>query len=110
VSRIEIPADYVHVRSTPFWTRETAPAGIWQRHLDAGTRQGVYPRLAVMRGAIRFCRFADEHSPEPVESYLIEAGQFSVFPPEQWHLIEAETDDVIFSVDFYVDPQILLEE
>ncbi len=29
---------------------KTAPASIWRRHLDAGTRQGVYPRLSVMQG------------------------------------------------------------
>ncbi|WP_436893232.1 DUF1971 domain-containing protein [Siccibacter turicensis] len=110
MNRIEIPAHYVHVRSTPFWTLETAPPGIWQRHLDAGTRQGVFPRLSVIRGAIRYCRYADQHSPEVVESFDINAGQFGVFPAEEWHLIEALSEDVIFSVDFYVDPQILLEE
>ncbi|VFS90552.1 Uncharacterized protein/domain, possibly involved in tellurite resistance [Raoultella planticola] len=50
MQRIIIPTHYVHTRTTPLWTKETAPASIWQRHLDAGTRQGVYPRLAVMQG------------------------------------------------------------
>ena len=45
MQRIVIPTHYVHVRSTPLWTKETAPASIWQRHLDAGTRQGVNPPL-----------------------------------------------------------------
>ncbi|STV17913.1 putative tellurite resistance protein [Klebsiella pneumoniae] len=45
-------------RSTPLWTKETAPASIWRRHLDAGTRQGVYPRLSVMQGAIRYLGYA----------------------------------------------------
>jgi tellurite resistance-related uncharacterized protein len=43
MQRIIIPTHYVHTRSTPLWTKETAPASIWRRHLDAGTRQGVYP-------------------------------------------------------------------
>ncbi|HBX9327829.1 TPA: DUF1971 domain-containing protein, partial [Klebsiella pneumoniae] len=47
MQRIIIPTHYVHTRSTPLWTKETAPASIWRRHLDAGTRQGVYPRLSV---------------------------------------------------------------
>jgi len=110
MKRIIIPSHFIHTRSTPFWTRETAPAGIWKRHLDAGTRQGVYPRLSVMQGVIRYCGYADEFSPEPVETLVIEAGQFGVFPPEVWHHIEALTDDVLFNVDFYVDPKILLEE
>lgn len=110
MQRIAIPPHYVHVRSTPFWTTETAPASIWKRHLDAGTRQGVYPRLSVLRGTIRYNGFADETSPTPVETLLINAGEFGVFPAETWHNIEALADDTVFSVDFYVDPQILLED
>ena len=68
MQRIIIPTHYVHTRTTPLWTTETAPASIWQRHLDAGTRQGVYPRLAVMQGAIRYYAYADETSPQPVET------------------------------------------
>ncbi|WP_427191235.1 DUF1971 domain-containing protein [Klebsiella quasipneumoniae] len=106
---IIIPTHYVHTRSTPLWTKETAPASIWRRHLDAGTRQGVYPRLSVMQGAIRYLGYADESSPEPVETLTIEAGQFGVFPPEKWHCIEALSEDTVFNVDFYVDPNILIE-
>ncbi len=80
MERIVIPANYVHTRTTPFWTKETAPASIWKRHLDAGTRQGVYPRLCVMQGTIRYYGYADETSSEPVETLTIEAGQFGVFP------------------------------
>ncbi len=74
MQRIVIPTHYVHVRSTPLWTKETAPASIWQRHLDAGTRQGVNPRLSVMQGMIRYYGYADETSPEPVDTLTIEAG------------------------------------
>ncbi len=35
MQRIIIPTHYVHTRSTPLWTKETAPASIWRRHLDA---------------------------------------------------------------------------
>lgn len=52
MERIIIPTNYIHVRSTPLWTKETAPKSIWQRHLDKGTRQGVYPKLSVMQGTI----------------------------------------------------------
>lgn len=33
MQRIIIPTHYVHTRSTPLWTKETAPAFIWRRHL-----------------------------------------------------------------------------
>jgi len=109
MQRIVIPTNYVHVRSTPLWTNDTAPASIWQRHLDAGTRQGVYPRLSVMQGAIRYFGYADETSPGPVETLTSEAGQFGVFPAEVWHRIAALSDDTVFNVDFWVDPNILIE-
>ena len=64
---------------------------------------------AVMQGAIRYLGYADETSPEPVETLTIEAGQFGVFPPEKWHCIEALSEDTVFNVDFYVDPKILIE-
>lgn len=41
---LQIPQNYIHTRSTPFWNKQTAPAGIFERHLDKGTRPGVYPR------------------------------------------------------------------
>ncbi len=44
--------------------------------------------------------YADETSPEPVETLTIEAGQFGVFPPEKWHCIEALSEDTVFNVDF----------
>ncbi|OON41052.1 tellurite resistance protein [Izhakiella australiensis] len=109
MQRILIPADYIHTRSTPLWTKETAPASIWRRHLDAGTRQGVFPRLSVLQGAIKYYGYADETSEAPVETLTIEAGQFGVFPAEKWHRIAALSDDTLFSVDFYVDPKILMQ-
>ena len=39
---LQIPQNHIHTRSTPFWNKETAPAGIFERHLDKGTRAGVY--------------------------------------------------------------------
>lgn len=47
---LQIPQNYIHTRSTPFWNKASAPAGIFERHLDKGTRPGVYPRLSVMQG------------------------------------------------------------
>ena len=62
---LQIPQNYIHTRSTPFWNKQTAPAGIFERHLDKGTRPGVYPRLSVMHGAVKYLGYADEHSAEP---------------------------------------------
>ncbi len=51
MQRIIIPTHYVQTRSTPMWTKETAPASIWKRHLDAGTRQGRLPAFIGDAGA-----------------------------------------------------------
>jgi tellurite resistance-related uncharacterized protein len=58
MQRIIIPTHYVHTRSTPLWTKETAPASIWRRHLDAGTRQGLPSSLGDAGGdpLSRLCR------------------------------------------------------
>ena len=71
---LQIPQNYIHTRSTPFWNKQT-----------------------------------DEHSAEPDQVILIEAGQFAVFPPEKWHNIEAMTDDTYFNIDFFVAPEVLME-
>lgn len=110
MNRLIIPTDHVHIRTTPFWTKKSAPANIWKRHLDKGTRPGVYPRLCVMQGTICYYGYADETSPDPVNIITINAGEFAVFPPEKWHRIEAMSDDTVFNIDFYVDPAILMEE
>ncbi len=46
---LQIPQNYIHTRSTPFWNKQTAPDGIFERHLDKGTRPGVYPISANLR-------------------------------------------------------------
>lgn len=62
-----------------------------------------------MHGAVKYFGYPDEHSAEPDQVILIEAGQFAVFPPEKWHNIEAMTDDTYFNIDFFVAPEVLME-
>lgn len=104
---LRIPQSCIHTRSTPFWNKSTAPAGLFQRHLDTGTRPGVYPRLTVMQGTVRYLGYADDSSPEPDSILVIEAGHFGVFPPERWHHIDIVSDDALFNIDFFVEPDVL---
>ncbi len=73
------------------------------------TRPGVYPRLSVMQGAVKYLGYADEYCSEPEEIMVINAGGFGVFPPEKWHNIEVMTDDTYFNIDFFVAPEVLME-
>jgi tellurite resistance-related uncharacterized protein len=104
---LSIPQSCIHTRSTPFWNKDIAPAGIFLRHLDQGTRPGVYPRLSVSRGAVRYLGYADEFAATPDSELIIQAGHFGVFPPEKWHHIELIADDTLFNVDFFVEPDVL---
>lgn len=47
---LRIPQSCIHTRSTPFWNKETAPAGIFQRHLDKGTRQAFIHGFPFIKG------------------------------------------------------------
>ncbi|GKX56606.1 hypothetical protein SOASR030_27180 [Leminorella grimontii] len=102
-----IPSHFIHTRSTPFWNKATAPEGLFLRHLDKGTRPGVYPRLSVMRGAVKYLGYSDAQCATPECEMVIKAGRFGVFPPEKWHCIALLTDDACFNIDFFVDPTVL---
>ncbi|CDL34029.1 Putative cytoplasmic protein [Enterobacter hormaechei] len=61
-----------------------------------------------MRGAVRYLGYADEFTPEPDSELVIEAGRFRrFFPPERWHHIEVMTDDTLFNIEFFVEPEVL---
>jgi tellurite resistance-related uncharacterized protein len=45
--------------------------------------------------------------PEPDSILIIEAGHFGVFPPERWHHIEVMSEDTLFNIDFFVEPDVL---
>ncbi len=98
MQRIIIPTHYVH-RSTPLWTKDRP--GLYLAP-PSGCRHpaGRLPSSLGDAGAIRYLGYADETSPEPVETLTIEAGQFGVFPPEKWHCIEALSEDTVLMSTF----------
>ena len=97
-----IPKHFVHTRSTPFWDKESVPRALLTHH---NTKKGVYGRLSVMQGAVKYYGFANEHDTTPEVEVVIEAGQFGISPPEYWHHVEGLTDDTYFNIDFFADPQ-----
>ncbi|WP_431222474.1 DUF1971 domain-containing protein [Serratia sp. L9] len=99
--RYRIPADYKHTRSTPFWDQNTVPKALLTHH---NTKKGVYGRLSVMRGAVKYMGFNAEHEAMPEWEVTISAGQFGVSPPEYWHRIELLTADTYFNLDFFAAP------
>ncbi len=104
--KYQIPVHFRHTRSTPFWTKETVPQALLTHH---NTKKGVYGRLSVMNGAVKFFGFASEQATEPEMEVVIKAGQFGVTPPQYWHRIELLSDDTWFNLDFFADPNDVLE-
>jgi len=91
---LRIPENFVHTRSTPFWNKETAPKALFTHH---NTKAGVYGRLSVMQGAVRYFGFADGDATEPDLEVVIEAGSFELL-----------TEDTYFNIDFFADPAVTL--
>ncbi|MGM3311901.1 DUF1971 domain-containing protein, partial [Enterobacter hormaechei subsp. steigerwaltii] len=65
------------------------------------------PRLSVMRGAVRYLGYADEFTSEPDSELVIEAGRLGVLPPERLHQNYVMTDDTLFNIEFFVEPEVL---
>lgn len=80
---LPVPPNCIHTRSSPFWDKDSAPAGLFQRHLDKGTRPGVYPRLSVMQGKVRYLGYADSTSPEPEAELIVEARPLRRIPARE---------------------------
>ena len=103
---LRIPENFVHTRATPFWNKDSAPKALFTHH---NTKAGVYGRLSVMQGAVKYFGFPDADATVPDVEIVIEAGAFAISPPQKWHRIELLTDDTYFNIDFFAAPDAKLE-
>lgn len=103
---LKIPENFRHTRSTPFWNKQSVPQALLTHH---NTKKGVFGRLSVMQGAVKYIGFRHEHDDTPEIEVVIEAGHFGISPPQYWHRIELLTDDTYFNLDFFADPDEPLE-
>lgn len=101
-----IPKHFVHTRSTPFWGKESVPKALLAHH---NTKKGVYARISVMHGAVRYYGFAGEKEAKHEMETTILAGQFGISPPQYWHRIELLSDDTYFNIEFFAAPEMILE-
>lgn len=97
-----LPDGLVLDRTTPEFTAATVPAGLRRAHRVAA---GVWGRLVVRRGALRFV--FDDDVEHPIE---VAAGDTVVIPPDRAHHIEFGPDehglgdDTAFVVEFHTRP------
>lgn len=95
----EIPDTFINYKSTPVFEKHSVPKVFLHLH---NTRSGVYGKICVTSGALKFFGFTQRRS-DIEQEILIEAGSFAISPPEYWHKVEFLTEDTMFRVDFYAD-------
>ncbi len=102
-----IPTDFVNYKSTPVFTPDNIPKMFLHLH---NTRAGVYGKIIVMSGSLKFYGFAERRGAIEQE-IVIEQDESAISPPEYWHKVEFMTDDTAFRVDFYAlkDSEIVAE-
>ena len=91
----EIPAGHCEYKRTASFTQATVPAALRSRHT---TKPGVWARIQVVSGALRYRLFAPFDEVE-----LLEAGAAGVVLPEVEHQVET-VGPVEFFVAFYRRP------
>ncbi|KJG55948.1 DUF1971 domain-containing protein [Photobacterium kishitanii] len=92
-----IPSDYVNYKSTPIFTPENIPKMFLHRH---NTRVGVYGKICVLQGQLKFYGFRDRRG-EVEQEIIINAGDIAISPPQYWHKVEFLTEETQFQVRFY---------
>ena len=94
-----IPSHWKIKRSTHFFTKDNVPKALLTHH---NTAEGVFGQICVMQGTVAFYGFANEAATEPEKKIVIQAGQFTVSPPEYWHRVEL-SDDAQFNINFWAE-------
>jgi len=94
-----IPENYVNYKSTVVMTKNNVPKMFLHLH---NTRAGVYGKITVLTGQLKFFGFVDRKA-EVEREIIISAGSAAISPPEYWHKVELLSDDTQFRVDFYAE-------
>lgn len=102
----DIPEHYIHIRTTPFWTKENAPPSLFMPH---NTPSGVYGRLSVMQGEVNVMLLSDTDITQPRQEKSIPAGAFCIVSPQQWQRVDITDPDTYFAIDFFADPNVKLQ-
>ncbi|NQZ07887.1 MAG: DUF1971 domain-containing protein [Algicola sp.] len=92
-----IPDDFVNYKSTTVWSKETVPKTFLHDH---NTRAGVYGRICVLSGSLKFTGFVERRG-EVDQEVIIAPGEFAVATPQYWHKVEFLGDDTQFKIEFF---------
>ena len=92
----EIPKNYYRYKQLPIWTNESIPKGILGIH---NTKAGVYGKINVLSGKLKYTIFTNEAG-EVASEEIIEAGDFGIAKPQEWHRVET-IGEVEMMVEFF---------
>jgi tellurite resistance-related uncharacterized protein len=92
----ELPLGFTAYRRTAVWNDRTLPSALRAAHR---TKRGVWGRLEVLAGRLRF----KSEAPLPIDE-IIEAGHGTWIPPELPHSV-APMGAVECYVEFYCNPE-----
>lgn len=92
-----IPSDYVNYKSTPIFTPNNIPKMFLHLH---NTRAGVYGKICVLQGQLKFYGFTDRKG-DIEQEVIIDSGDYAISPPQYWHKVEFINDNTEFQVQFF---------
>ena len=73
-----IPSDYVNYKSTPIFTPNNIPKMFLHLH---NTREGVYGKICVLQGQLKFYGFTDRKG-DIEQEIIIDSGDCAISPPQ----------------------------
>lgn len=92
---MELPPDVHHYKTAGPFAVDEVPAGLLRAH---NTRAGVWGRIVVIQGVLRYEGMDGSDVVEQVELTPQRSG---VSPPQVIHRVTPLTLDTVFTVEFY---------
>ncbi|WP_032093017.1 SAM-dependent methyltransferase TehB [Necropsobacter rosorum] len=89
--------DLICYKKMPVWHKDSLPQMFQEKH---NTKAGTWGKLTVLQGKLKF--YVLTEAGDIVSEHIFSAGQETPFvPPQQWHKVEALSDDLACYLEFY---------
>ncbi|MDU8925181.1 SAM-dependent methyltransferase TehB [Pasteurellaceae bacterium LIM206] len=84
-------------KKMPVWTKDSLPKMFQEKH---NTKAGTWGKLTVLKGKLKFYLLTEQG--DVVSEHIFAAGENTPFvEPQQWHRVEAFSDDLQCYLEFY---------
>lgn len=93
--------DLMCYKEMPVWNKEALPTMFQQKH---NTKAGTWAKLTVLKGKLSFY-ILNEAGEELDEITITPEKPADFVPPQQWHRVEAQSDDMECQLAFYCKPE-----